>query len=179
MIDKYTGQLFADRPVDQCRDDRGVHAAGQPEQDLAVPDLAADVGDRLVDEFLHRPASGAAALTAEGHGGVDVSGFEARNQVEHRQAERLEFLPRVGAFRRFGVGAEDQADRLLRRHPLRRNGIRHHHGVDVAVADRPGEFLDVTASEIDQDNGFRCLLHGVPPGVAFKKTGRRSDKPAR
>jgi len=57
MIDQDAGELVADRLVDQQRSDRGIDAARKPADDLAVADLLADGGDRLVLVGGHRPVA--------------------------------------------------------------------------------------------------------------------------
>ena len=48
VIDEYAGELIADRFMDQHGGDRGIDAAGQAADHLALADLRADFRDRLV-----------------------------------------------------------------------------------------------------------------------------------
>ena len=61
VIDKDTGQLLADRLVDQHRRHRGIHPARQAADHLAVSHLRADRLDRTGAVRGHRPASRTAA----------------------------------------------------------------------------------------------------------------------
>ena len=66
VVYEYAGQLIADRLREQSGRNRGVNAAGQREQDLAVADLFADRLDRGVLVVLHGPvALGVADLIEE------------------------------------------------------------------------------------------------------------------
>ena len=53
MVDEHASQLVADRLVQQHRHDRGIHAAAQRTQHLAVADLRADLANRILDERCH------------------------------------------------------------------------------------------------------------------------------
>ena len=60
MVDENTGELVADGFVDQHRGDRGIDAARQAADHLAVADLGPDLGDLCLAEIRHRPVTGAA-----------------------------------------------------------------------------------------------------------------------
>jgi hypothetical protein len=55
VIDEHTGQLVADRPVNEQRGDGGVDAATQGTQHLGVADLLADPVHLLVDDVGRGP----------------------------------------------------------------------------------------------------------------------------
>ena len=65
MVDEHAGELVADRFVDQDRRDRGIDAAGQAADHLALPDLGADLFDRLLAEGAHGPVAGQACDLAD------------------------------------------------------------------------------------------------------------------
>ena len=60
VVDEDTGELVADRLVDQHRRDRGIDAAGEATDHPALADFLPDPLDRLVAEGRHRPVAGAA-----------------------------------------------------------------------------------------------------------------------
>ena len=65
VVDEHAGELVADRPVHQRGRDRGVHPAGQPAEDGAVPDLGADPLDQVLDDVERRPRRGDAGAVLE------------------------------------------------------------------------------------------------------------------
>ena len=58
MVDKDTGQLVANRLVDERRGDGGVDAAGEGTQHPFVADGRADRGDLVLDDTPGRPVRG-------------------------------------------------------------------------------------------------------------------------
>ena len=56
VVDEHALQLVADRLVQQHGHDRGVDAARQAADHLALADLGADLGDGALAERGHRPA---------------------------------------------------------------------------------------------------------------------------
>ena len=60
MVDEHAGELVADRLVQQHRGDRGIDAAGESADHLALAHLGADLLDRLILEGAHGPVAGAA-----------------------------------------------------------------------------------------------------------------------
>ena len=61
IVDEHTGQLLADGAMHQCGRDRGIHAAGQAENDFFVADLCADLFHGFADVIRHVPVLAAAA----------------------------------------------------------------------------------------------------------------------
>ena len=61
VIHEHTGQLLADRLGQHSRQNRGIHAAGQGAQHLAVADLLTQRLDVVLHEGVHLPIAGAAA----------------------------------------------------------------------------------------------------------------------
>ena len=55
VVHEHAGELPADGLVQQRGGDGGIHAAGKAEDDAALADLGADVGDGMGDEVLRRP----------------------------------------------------------------------------------------------------------------------------
>ncbi len=60
-VDENTGQLNADRPVQQGRDHRRIDPAGQPQHDIIPPDPRAHLANRRVDNIGRGPGRCAAA----------------------------------------------------------------------------------------------------------------------
>ena len=58
VVDENAGELLADRLVNENRGNRGVDAARQSADHLALADLRADFRDRLVLEGAHGPVAG-------------------------------------------------------------------------------------------------------------------------
>ncbi len=65
VVDEDAGQLVADGAVHQGRRDRGVHAAAQRADHLAVADLTAERGHRHLDEGRRLPRPSASAHVDE------------------------------------------------------------------------------------------------------------------
>ncbi len=65
VVDEYTGELVADRPVDQGGRHRRVDPARQGADDLLRADLLTDLLHRLVYEALRRPATAAPTGSVE------------------------------------------------------------------------------------------------------------------
>ena len=65
VVDEDAGELVADRLVDQHRGDRGIDAAGEAADHLALADLGADLFDRLLAEGAHGPVAGEAGDLAD------------------------------------------------------------------------------------------------------------------
>ena len=61
VVDEHARQLVADRAVHEQRRHRGVDAAGEPADDLAVADLLADAAHLFLDDRRRRPGRLAAA----------------------------------------------------------------------------------------------------------------------
>ena len=55
VVDEHAGELIADRPMDERRRNRRIHAARQAENDFLVTDLLADAGDRFANVVGHVP----------------------------------------------------------------------------------------------------------------------------
>ena len=64
VVDEDAGELRAEGLVQQRGGDRGVHPAGEAEDDVLATDLRLDVRDGLRDERGHGPGAGAAADAA-------------------------------------------------------------------------------------------------------------------
>ena len=65
VIDEHAGELVADGLVDQHGRDRGIDAAGEAADHLALADLGADLGDLLLAEGAHGPVAGEAGDLAD------------------------------------------------------------------------------------------------------------------
>ena len=61
VIDEHAHQLLADRPVQQRGDHRGIDAAGESQQHLALAHLGAHARDRILDDVADAPQRIAAA----------------------------------------------------------------------------------------------------------------------
>ncbi|MNN87725.1 hypothetical protein D3C81_2053190 [compost metagenome] len=61
MVDEHAGQLVADGFMNQHRYNRGVNAAAQRAQYLAVSNLVADIAHGILDKRLHAPVAFTAA----------------------------------------------------------------------------------------------------------------------
>ena len=61
MVYEDAGELVPDRFFQKRRRDRGIHPAGEGEQNLSVPDFFPDRFYRGFGVAFHRPVSGAAA----------------------------------------------------------------------------------------------------------------------
>jgi hypothetical protein len=158
VVDEHAGEIVADGFVDQGCDHRRVDAAGETEDDFAVTDLIADISDSLFDEFIHSPTAGASALFGAEFDSLLCAEFFAC-EIEGGELEGSKLFFCFGAFRCSGIGTDDEADGTFLTDTLDRDSIGHHHSVDVLVTDGAGELLDVGASEIQQDYGFRSLFH--------------------
>ena len=92
MVDVDAGELLADGTDQQSRDDRGVHAAGEGEQDLLVTDLLAQSGELLLDEGLGQ-SRGVDALhgfgTHVGIGHIFDSFHSGRNSMWSGSADSI------------------------------------------------------------------------------------------
>ena len=58
VVDVHTGKLFADGLDQQSRDDRGIYAAREGQQDLLIPDLGAQGRDLLINKGLRQGRGG-------------------------------------------------------------------------------------------------------------------------
>ncbi|OPZ13490.1 MAG: hypothetical protein BWZ07_00479 [Alphaproteobacteria bacterium ADurb.BinA280] len=88
-IDEDAGQLRADGLVQQCGNHRGIHAAGQSQDDLLLTDLRAYASDLVVDNVAggpqgsaatdvhHKATQQCAALTCVGDFGVELHAIPA------------------------------------------------------------------------------------------------------
>ena len=63
VIDKYTGELVADRFMQQCRYNRGVDTTGQPEQHLAVAHGLPNGTNCIGNNVVRRPVAGTAQMS--------------------------------------------------------------------------------------------------------------------
>ncbi len=151
VIDEHAGEPVADRLVDQHRRDRGIDAARQAADHPALPDLPADLGDRLVAECAHAPVAHAAGNVA--HEVAQERGAVGR--VHHFEVE----LGGVEPARVVG----DDGDRRIRRcrhrpeagrrmgHPV---AMAHPHRIALALAPDAVEqcaavgHLDLGAAEL-------------------------------
>ncbi len=103
VIDEHAGELLADRFMDQHGGDRGIDAAGQAADHLALADLLADFLDRLVLEGAHGPVA-----------------FGARD-LAHEIAQERRAMRRVHHFEmelggvEFALVVGDDGDRRIRR----------------------------------------------------------------
>ena len=61
LVHEDAGELVPHGPGDQARRHRGIHAAGQAQDDLLVADLRPEGCHRILDEGIHPPGTGAAA----------------------------------------------------------------------------------------------------------------------
>ena len=109
MIDIDTGQLVADRFVDQDRCHRTIDSARKPANDASVANLLADVGNLCLSIPRHRPVAGAATDMADEIGDqLAPVGCVDNFGVEHRCIES----PRIiGDHRkRRAFGGRDHAE---------------------------------------------------------------------
>jgi len=136
MVDEHAGQLVADRLVDQHRGHRGIDAARQAADHLAVAHLCADLGDLGGAELGHGPVARQAADMAH----------EVRQQlgavggVDHLRVELHRIIAalvigdhRIGRTAARGDGAEaggELGDMVAMAHP---------HLVALALAPQPVE----------------------------------------
>ena len=123
VIDEHAGQLVADGLVQQRRDHRGIDAAGQAEQHLALAHLRAHARDGIFDDVADAPQRRAAAdlahealqqlaaLQRVRDFGMELHGVEAARFVDHR-GER-----RVGALRHGGETRRQRLDAVAVAHP--------------------------------------------------------------
>ena len=87
VVDEHTGQLIADRLVDQNRGDRTVHAARQAANNPLAPDLLTDLADRLLAIRAHRPVAAEPCFADE----VFVERFAVGSVVHFRmELDRIE-----------------------------------------------------------------------------------------
>ena len=101
VIDEHAGELIADRLVQQRRDDRGIHAAGEAEQHLALAHLRAHARDGVVDDVADAPERLAAAdlahealeqllaLQRVRDFGMELHGVEAARFIDHGRERRV------------------------------------------------------------------------------------------
>jgi hypothetical protein len=61
VVDKHAGELLANGAVNEGRRHRGIHAAGQAEDDFFVAHLGADFVNRFLDVVAHHPVGPGAA----------------------------------------------------------------------------------------------------------------------
>jgi hypothetical protein len=96
VVDEYTGQLVADRPVDQQRGDRRVDPAAQRTQDLGIADLLADPVHLLVDDVGRRPIGQEPASVVQEpfHHGLTVRRVGHLGMELHREEPALAVLHR-------------------------------------------------------------------------------------
>ena len=126
VIDKNTGQLTADRPVEQHRRDRRIHAAGKSEDDLFLSHLPADILHGPRNERFHRPGPGAAAepeqkigqhfaaFAGVNHLGMELQAVKAPPGVLGRRNLR------IGCGSRNGKSPRQLADGIAVAHPAGR-----------------------------------------------------------
>src|SRR3990167_3656475 len=95
VVDEYAGQLIADGLVQQRRDHRGIHTAGQAEQHVGAADLGAHIGDGVFNDvgggpqgftaadFQDKAREDATALLGVGHFRVELHAVVAAAVVRH------------------------------------------------------------------------------------------------
>ncbi len=95
VVDEHTGELIADGPMDQRGGHRGIHTAGQPEDDVVVTDLFANRRDGFFHVVGHVPVVATTAdvvneatydllaLEGMGHLGVKLHTVETPFFVGH------------------------------------------------------------------------------------------------
>ena len=150
----------------------GIHSAGEPEHHPAVSHLTTDVGDGFIDEFLHGPVAATAAIPeAEFRQGRHIAlrhfrpaSFRSHFRrsfadCQHRQSQRGEFRHFFSCGSRNPIGADDDSDRLFGLQTFNGDRIRHHHRVDMAVANGAGDFLNILAAAVQQNDSFRSTFH--------------------
>ncbi len=115
VVHKDTGQLVANRVMDERRRDRRIDAAAETQQHLPLTHLGTDLLNLLLDEVLHRPVRRAA---------TDVDGKIAQQLVALRRVRhfgvelhRVVMAARIGGCRvgrvcRVRQGAEASRQRL-------------------------------------------------------------------
>ena len=54
-IDKHTGELVADGPMDEGSRDGGVDASGEAADDASIPDRVSNLCNFVIDERARRP----------------------------------------------------------------------------------------------------------------------------
>jgi hypothetical protein len=55
MIDEYTHELVTDRAMQERRNDRGVHSAGEAQKDFALADLRTNTIDCIFNDVANAP----------------------------------------------------------------------------------------------------------------------------
>ena len=171
------GQLLADGLDEQRRHHRGVHAAGEGQQDLLVPHLPADELHLIGDEVLHIPVglsaadpkdevgkSGLPLLRIGGPGGVSpVIGQQDRNRGI---VDLFGDVDLHAVHHAVGAAVENDALHVGERGQLLRRDVM---GMDLTVhakgTDLPGQSRVLLTAQIQNDD--HVLLHRSPSYVRF------------
>ncbi len=143
-VDKDAGELIADGLVQQHRGHGGIDAPGKAADHLALAHLATDLGDGLLAEGLHGPATGEARDPVRE---VAQQGRTAR-RVGHLRVK----LHAIEPARLIGDGGEGRAVRGGDHVESRRNG-----GNQVPMAHPDGLAVAHRAQALQQGRGLHDL----------------------
>ena len=100
VIDKHTGELIANRLVQQGGNDRGIHAAGQTQQDFILPHLLTNDLNTVINDvirgpqattagnIMHKALNNALPLASMGHFRVELQTVKVAIFIGHSSNRR-------------------------------------------------------------------------------------------